>query len=605
MVPAAPALGDSDLAILRVGHLSPWVLLVVDRPPAGGNGVSFHARQGESWIALESSSTDRVAAARSEPGEARLSMVVLPAAGTLEGFALEAGDSERLELAGGDLRRITEDVKTIARHHIAPLPAAERNAMLEFMAMGAKSRLTAGGARANRALFGLRQGLRERLPKLENAPSQARGATVDSILGVDERSFYIEGWARDTEAEISRLTIVSPEGCRAELRDRAYFFKRPDVMQFFDADDDGNDQSGFVAFFELAAPSMLPNGWLLEIENSEGTQVEVEGPPVVRQQATIRESLLNDPVRDRMPDDELMAKHIVPAMTRLQDRMAAHVGVDSVTDVGPLPAAPEVTIVIPLYRRIDHVESQLAEFADDPEMQETEVIYVLDSPEQGDQLLDMVPELFEIYRVPLRVAVLEQNVGFAGANNAGAGLARGRLLLLLNSDVLPSAPGWLKTMRDFYDSTPSIGALGPKLIYEDNSIQHAGMYFFQPPGRSVWLDSHYYKGLHTSFPAANVARIVPAVSGACMMVAREHYERLGGLRGMFVRGDYEDFDLCLRLRKEGLDSWYLPDAQLYHLEAQSYTADLRTPANRYNMWLHTHIWGDEIASLMARDFSPD
>src|SRR6476619_7305733 len=100
MVPAAPALGDSDLAILRVGQLSPWVLLVVDRPPAGGNGVSFHARQGESWIALESSSTDRVAAAHSEPGEARLSMVVLPAAGTLEGFALEAGDSERLELAG-------------------------------------------------------------------------------------------------------------------------------------------------------------------------------------------------------------------------------------------------------------------------------------------------------------------------------------------------------------------------------------------------------------------------------------------------------------------------------------------------------------------------
>ena len=87
------------------------------------------------------------------------------------------------------------------------------------------------------------------------------------------------------------------------------------------------------------------------------------------------------------------------------------------------------------------------------------------------------------------------------------------------------------------------------------------------------------------------------------MIAREHYERLGGLRGIFVRGDYEDFDLCLRLSEEGLDSWYAPDVELYHLEAQSYTADLRAPA-RYNMWLHTHIWGERIAGLMERDFSP-
>ena len=88
------------------------------------------------------------------------------------------------------------------------------------------------------------------------------------------------------------------------------------------------------------------------------------------------------------------------------------------------------------------------------------------------------------------------------------------------------------------------------------------------------------------------------------MIAREHYERLGGLRGIFVRGDYEDFDLCLRLSEEGRDSWYVPDVELYHLEAQSYTADLRAPANRYNMWLHTHIWGERIADLMERDFSP-
>jgi len=252
---------------------------------------------------------------------------------------------------------------------------------------------------------------------------------------------------------------------------------------------------------------------------------------------------------------------------------------------------------VPLYRRIDHLEMQLAEFADDPEMKRSDLIYVLDSPDQADELESLASNLFPIYRVPFRVAVLKQNVGFAGANNAGVSISRSPLLLLMNSDVIPDRPGWLEAMREFYESKEGIGALGPKLLYEDDSIQHAGMYFYQPPGSSVWLDAHFFKGLHRTFPAANVARTVPALSGACVMIDRELYDRFG-LRGIYVRGDYEDFDLCLRLADAGYDSWYLPDAELYHLEAQSYTGDLRMPANRYNMWLHTHLWGDRIEEFM-------
>ena len=114
------------------------------------------------------------------------------------------------------------------------------------------------------------------------------------------------------------------------------------------------------------------------------------------------------------------------------------------------------------------------------------------------------------------------NAGFAGANNAGVGLARGRLLLLLNSDVLPDRPGWLGTMREFYDATPDIGALGPKLLYEDDSIQHAGMYFYQPArladvGRRPLLQGHAPQPARRPTSRAPV----PAVSGACMMIDRD------------------------------------------------------------------------------------
>ena len=84
-----------------------------------------------------------------------------------------------------------------------------------------------------------------------------------------------------------------------------------------------------------------------------------------------------------------------------------------------------------------------------------------------------------------------------------------------------------------------------------------------------------------------------------MMIDRELYEELGGLSGKYVRGDYEDFDLCMRLIEKGRENWYLPDAELYHLEGQSYSPERpRIPANRYNVWLHTHLWGKKIAELM-------
>jgi GT2 family glycosyltransferase len=81
------------------------------------------------------------------------------------------------------------------------------------------------------------------------------------------------------------------------------------------------------------------------------------------------------------------------------------------------------------------------------------------------------------------------------------------------------------------------------------------------------------------------------------MINRDLYERLGGLRGIYVQGDFEDSDLCLRLAEEGLESWYLPDAELYHLEAQSYPSDLRRLTHRYNAWLQTHLWNDRIEAM--------
>jgi GT2 family glycosyltransferase len=137
------------------------------------------------------------------------------------------------------------------------------------------------------------------------------------------------------------------------------------------------------------------------------------------------------------------------------------------------------------------------------------------------------------------------------------------------------------------------------LVYEDESLQHAGLFFDRPDVTSGWANEHYFKGLHRDLPAANVARPVPAVSGACLMLARELFDDQGGFSCQYVQGDYEDSDLCLRLEKAGLERWYVPSVALYHLEGQSYPSAERTLASQYNRWLHTHLWGDAIERVMA------
>ena len=118
------------------------------------------------------------------------------------------------------------------------------------------------------------------------------------------------------------------------------------------------------------------------------------------------------------------------------------------------------------------------------------------------------------------------------------------------------------------------------------------------PDASGWENHHFFKGMHRALPAANVALEVPAVTAACLLMERALYEKVGGLQGSYVQGDYEDSDLCLRLAEAGLKNWYLPSVELYHLEGQSYPAPLRALASRYNRWLHTRTWQPQITAAM-------
>jgi O-antigen biosynthesis protein len=453
----------------------------------------------------------------------------------------------------------------------------------------------------SRMLFRVREALRERPSTSAVGSVEPRAVAVDAIWEIDDRAFYIAGWQRQEDPTPVRLIAISPEGERVELDTRAFRHPRADVVEFYGLEEERHaDKMGFVAYFETNAPSRLGEGWIVQIHDAAGCVAEAAASQVSRDLRAVRARVLGDFALETLPDKALKANHTLPAVSRLQRRLASAVAIESIAEFGEPSRSAEVSVVVPLFRRIDFLEYQLAEFVQDPELRAADLVYVLDSPEQADHLRTYALHLHRLYGVPFRVAMLTRNGGFAIANNLGASVARGRLLLLLNSDVLPERPGWLGQLVRFYDATSRIGALGPKLVYEDDSLQHAGLYFDRPSGSHVWTNEHYFKGLHRDLPAANVARRVPAVTGACMLISLSLFRELGGLRGSYVQGDYEDSDLCLRLAEQGLETWYLPSVALYHLEGQSYPSEERALASQFNRWLHTYLWEKQIADTASK-----
>jgi GT2 family glycosyltransferase len=510
---------------------------------------------------------------------------------------LEVVPIEEIKLAPEQWSEVGGDLKRLVREELAPHDAEIRAAVLEQLA--AATALGDGSSfELSASLYGIREVLRERLPRCAVKEEHPVGLAVEEVLAVDDCSFWINGWMHDQDG-LGTVTVVSPEGARVDLG-QAYRYERPDVVQFYSGlGGDATRDHGFTAHFVLPAPSLLSSGWIAELRTSDGLELEIECPTVSRDPRAVRSTILGELGQRGTVGGPLAVDHGREALTRLQERIVGEAAVDSVDTYGAPPADPALSIVVPLYQRLDFIEHQMLQFSRDPEFAAAELIYVLDSTEQAAELARQARELFGLYRLPFRVVNLTSGAGFAGANNLGIEVAAAARLLLLNSDVIPDRPGWLGAMGDFYDSTEKIGALGPKLLYEDDTLQHAGLYFHRNAGSEVWENAHCFKGLHRSFPAANVTRPVPAVTAACMMVDRDLYEEVGGLPLHYVQGDYEDSELCLRFAEAGRENWYLPAVELYHLEGQSYVPGVRRVPSEYNMWLHSSIWGESIEAAMA------
>jgi len=273
------------------------------------------------------------------------------------------------------------------------------------------------------------------------------------------------------------------------------------------------------------------------------------------------------------------------------------------------PSQRQASVIVPLYGDLRFLRSQIFGFAATPGLRQTsEIIYVLDDPRLTSEAEQRLGSLAKVTGLDLRLVLLSDNCGYATATNAGAQAAEGETLILMNSDVVPAGGGWLQILTDSLRGLASHSVVGPKLLYADDSLQHAGMYFYRLRG-GAFQNMHYFKGYGRNFGPANAAREVPAVTGAVMALSAEAFKDVGGFTTDYVIGDYEDSDLCLKLRRRGGTCFYQPAAELYHFERQSIATHPTAKDNgssAYNRQLHHSLWAGDIASLMENgDFKHD
>jgi O-antigen biosynthesis protein len=267
---------------------------------------------------------------------------------------------------------------------------------------------------------------------------------------------------------------------------------------------------------------------------------------------------------------------------------------------GTLPENPACSIIIPLYGRHDFMLNQLLEFGDDPFISNScEIIYVVDEPRMLDAVLGESALLAEANHIGFKVVDGVVNRGFSGANNLGVEHAHAAYILLLNSDVIPIEAGWMEKMIQSLEEDPKPGIVGARLLYANGSLQHDGMECWWSAKWEAYLNKHTSAGMEA--PAASATAVSRmAVTAACLLIRRESWEAVEGLHEGYLVGDFEDSDLCFKIRSRGLEVLCRQDVSLVHLERQSFKGigggPFREQVARYNAWVHQCRWGDVIAA---------
>ena len=245
-----------------------------------------------------------------------------------------------------------------------------------------------------------------------------------------------------------------------------------------------------------------------------------------------------------------------------------------------LTSHPLVSIIIPNKDHLEDLKRCIDSILETGTYKPFEIV-IAENNSETKEIFDYYSEL-EREHDNIRTVRYEGGFNYSAINNFAVKESRGEYLLFLNNDTKVITPDWIEELLTLA-MRPDTGAVGARLLYENRHVQHAGIVLglgeHRAAGHIFWnvdYDNIGYMGKMCYI------QNVSAVTGACLMVSREHFDAVGGFNEDF-KVCLNDVDICLKLRKEGLVNVFNPYCELYHYESKSRGHDEDPKrAERYN-----------------------
>ena len=223
-------------------------------------------------------------------------------------------------------------------------------------------------------------------------------------------------------------------------------------------------------------------------------------------------------------------------------------------------ATPLFSVIIPVFNKWDLTEQCLQSLKQKTLDLAYEVI-VVDNGSSDATTTNLDPLGQTLFGANFTAIHLPENLNFGPACNLGAAKAKSPYLFFLNNDTLLTT-GWANPLLEHLNSNPKLAAIGPILLYQNQTVQHAGIVF------TTIKPVHIYRNFPVNHPLLAKERSFQALTAAALMVRRALFLELGGFYEEYQNG-FEDVDLCLRMVNRGYKLLLTPKATIFHLESQT------------------------------------
>jgi GT2 family glycosyltransferase len=256
--------------------------------------------------------------------------------------------------------------------------------------------------------------------------------------------------------------------------------------------------------------------------------------------------------------------------------------------------APSVSIIIPTRDRVDLLRKAVSSILEKTDYPNCRLIIVNNRSIELDthRYLDRI-------QAEERVCVLDYDrpYNYAALNNWAVAQTDTPVVALLNNDIEIISSGWLTEMVS-HVARPEVGAVGAKLYYPDETVQHAGI-VLGFGGSAGHPHVGYPRSALGYFGRAAVVQQFSAVTAACMVLRRDVFEELGGFDAERFAVAFNDVDLCLRIRNAGYSIVWTPYSELYHHESASLgpaESEVRSAQYAQELANLRGRWGEVIAN---------